>query len=94
MGGVPEDMMLEKEPRVLHFVLQAAEGVCHTKPRLTTDENSNPCSTVTHIFQQSHTYSNKATSPNSEAPYVPNIHAHGSIWAIPIQTITRCYQQE
>lgn len=55
-GGVPEDMVLEKEMRALHFSLQAAEGVCHTRPRLTTDENPNPSSTVTHIIQQSHTY--------------------------------------
>ena len=31
-------------------------------------ENSKPASTVTHFFQQSHTYSNNATPPNSATP--------------------------
>ena len=70
-------MVLEKELRVLYLV-----------PRQSGEVNSSklggapkPTPTVIHFLQQDHTYSNKATPPNSATP-------HGlSIFKSPQRTI-------
>jgi hypothetical protein len=45
-----------------------------------------PTSTVTHFFQQDHTYSNKVISPNSATAHEPSIQVHESMENKPIQT--------
>jgi hypothetical protein len=81
------DMMLEKELRVLHLDLQAAEGDWDT---LATIEfmRSQSRPPVTHFPQQGHTYSNKTTHENSASRYGPSTHSHECIRANPIQTNT------
>jgi hypothetical protein len=53
-------------------------GVLHLHPkeaqsRLAWRRVSKPTPTVTHSFQQGHTYSNKATPPNSATPWTKQI---------------------
>jgi hypothetical protein len=67
-------MVLEKELRVLHLDPKAAGGDCVThwaEPEHIRDLKS--VAPVTHFFQQGHTYSNKATPPNSATLYEQNI---------------------
>ena len=63
------DMVLEKELRVLaSWSHKQEEGLCLTGHGLSIYKSSKPASTVTHFLQQDHTYSNKATPPNSATP--------------------------
>jgi hypothetical protein len=82
-GSIHTDMELD-ELRALRLYLKAAEGDC------VPHQVSKPTPTVTHILQQGHTYSNKATSPNSATPYGLSMQTHESMGAIPIQTTTLC----
>ena len=84
--GVQADTVLEEELSVLNLDTQAARD-CLTGPGLCIYEISNPASTVTHFLQPGHTYSNRATPPNSAPPYKPNVQTHESMGVIPIQTM-------
>ena len=75
-GSIHTDMELD-ELRALRLYLKAAEGDC------VPHQVSKPTPTVTHILQQGHTYSNKATSPNSATPYGLSMQTHESMGAIP-----------
>ena len=72
-GSIQEGRALE-ELRVLHLVPKANRrrlADSHVARRRVLK----PTPTVTHFLQQGHTYSNKATPPNS-----------ATLWANPIQT--------
>ena len=59
---------------------QQKETVSHTWHSLSIlDLKAYPPPTVTHFFQQGHTYSNKAIPPNSATPYGPSIQIHESM---------------
>jgi hypothetical protein len=86
-GRIQIGMVLAKELRVLHLYPKA------TGRRLALSSwvelmhrTSKPMPTVTHFFQQGHTYSNKVTPPNSVTPCESNIQTHESMGAKPIQT--------
>jgi hypothetical protein len=71
-------MVLEKEMGVLRLDPKAAEGDWgYTGHRLSIYKTSKPA-TMTHFFQQGHTFSNKATPPDSAIPYGTSIHM--SLW--------------
>jgi hypothetical protein len=90
-GSIQTDMVLGMELRVLHLHLQAARRNCNTGHRLSICSISKPASTVTHFFQQGHTYSHKATTPNSAMPYVTSIQTHECLGAISIQITTHVF---
>ena len=78
-GSIQADPVLEKEPRVLHLHLQAARRACVPYTvyfEQIRELKAHP--TMTHFFQEAHTYSNKAT-PNSATPYGPGIYTHESV---------------
>ena len=80
--------MLE-EPNVLPLDLQAAEGDYESHClQLEHRRSQSPTCTVTHFLQLGHTYSNRATPPNSGIPYGPSIQTPDSMGVIPIQTTT------
>ena len=83
-----EIMVLAKELRVLHLDTQAAKDLYPTLGIAWAYETSKPASIVIHFSQQGHTYSNKATSPNSATPYGPGIQTQEYMGAILIQTTT------
>jgi hypothetical protein len=60
--------------------------VFHTGWSLSIYDTSKPTSIVSHFLQQGHSYSNKATPPNSATLYEPSIQIHESMRAIAIQT--------
>jgi hypothetical protein len=69
---------------VLHIEVQAAVGdcVCYTSHGLNKYKTLKSTFTVIHFFQQSHTYTNKATLPNSATfcePY-SQTHVCGGLW--------------
>jgi hypothetical protein len=68
------DMVVEMELRVLHLDPQAEkETVCHTGHSLRIgDLKAHP--TVTHFFQQSHSFSHNAIPANFATPYGPSTH--------------------
>ena len=83
------NMVLEKKLRVLHFDLKATGSeLCPALGVVWTFETSKSTPTVTHLFQQGYTYSQKATPPNSATPYLPRIETHESMGAVPVQTTT------
>ena len=85
-GSVQADTMVEESSTTWFKGIQ--ETVWHTGCSLSIYESPNPASTVTHFLQQSHTHSNKATSPNSATSYRPSIQAHEDLRANPVQTTT------
>jgi hypothetical protein len=68
-GSIQADVGLEKL-RVLHFTQRQTEKTGFQAARMRVLK---PMPTVTHLFQQGHTYSNKATCPNSAIPWVKHI---------------------
>jgi hypothetical protein len=66
-------MVLEKELRVLHLDQQAAMRVYISHWAELEPRPPSLLHTVTYFFLQGHTYSNKATPPNSATPHGPNI---------------------
>jgi hypothetical protein len=66
-GGLQEDMVLEKELRVLLLDLQVAvRELCATEPRL---KHLRPQSQFPHFLQQGYNSFNKAMPPNSTNSY-------------------------
>jgi hypothetical protein len=91
MVSIPEDMVLEKELRVLHLDpmedrrgLSSAgrmEGLFLPGQSLSTGKDiQGPPPTVTHFLQQDHTYSNKAIPSNSANSYGPRTQTNELIW--------------
>jgi hypothetical protein len=62
-------MVLYDESRVLHLYHQAVGRETSAEPGLSTSNHK--AQPQWHLLQQSHPYSNKATSPNSITPYEP-----------------------
>ena len=85
-GDVKADVGLEKELRVLHLDLQAAEGDCVLHLGVSSEnEISKPASTMTlpprsYLLQQGHTYSNKALPPNKPLPIHQAFKHMSSLW--------------
>jgi hypothetical protein len=59
--------MVQEELRVLHLYLKAVSGRLASRQLGLRVLKLTP--TVTHFFHQNHTYSNKATPPNSATPW-------------------------
>jgi hypothetical protein len=70
-GSIQTDMVLEKDVRVRHLDLLQPEEDWLSPRQL--GRVSKPIPTVTDFLQQGHTYSQKATHPNSTTPYAPSI---------------------
>jgi hypothetical protein len=67
-------MVVEKELRVLHLDQMAAGrdiAMLVLAWDAETSKSLPPMPPMTHFLQQSYTYSNKTTSPNSATPYEP-----------------------
>jgi hypothetical protein len=61
--------MVPGKLRILYLHLKATRKTLTS----TLHRASKPTPTVTHFLQQGHTYSNKATPPNTAAPWVKHI---------------------
>ena len=81
-------MVLEQDLRVLHLDPQADRRL--TLPHLVGLEHrtSKPTPIVMHFLQQGHTYSSKATPPNSVTSCGSSIQTCESVSAKSIQTTT------
>jgi hypothetical protein len=86
-SSIHTDMVLE-EPRILHLDLKVARGRQYPGWSLSINKISKPTCRVMYFLQQSHTYSNKATPPNSTTPSGPSTQTHESMGAKPIQITT------
>lgn len=73
------------EVEVLHLDQKNAGGCLPNQVELILYDISNPYCTVTHFLQQAHTYTKKATLPNSTTPYVPSTQTRETMGAIPRQ---------
>jgi hypothetical protein len=71
---------------VLHLDLKATRRLL--LPHWAELEPSKPAYTMTHFLQQGHTYSNKATPPNSVTSYGPSIQTREPMGAKTFQTAT------
>lgn len=87
MRNMQAKMVLEKEVRVLYFYLQAAE-LYATLGLAWAYQTSKPMPTLTYFLQKEHTFSSKATLPNSGTPYESVIQTSESMVTSPIHNTT------